>query len=87
MFGTMEWSHRFNALKNYKDAGGAVRVFLQAEDGVSEEAIIAVKNVDPSAGIKCFECGNKFSKKDPPRHNAQEGLLLLNVSLLSELIT
>ena len=66
MFGTMEWSHRFNALKNYKDAGGAVRVFLQAEDGVSEEAIIAVKNVDPSAGIKCFECGNKFSKKDPP---------------------
>lgn len=63
MFGAMQWAHSFNALKNYRDASGAVRVYLQAEESESENAVVAVKSVDPDVGIKCFECGNKYSKE------------------------
>lgn len=58
MFGTMEWSHCIRTFRDYRDATGPVRVYLQS----SSDEIVSVKSVDQKAGIKCFVPGNKYTK-------------------------
>lgn len=64
LWGNTTWEDSFEALANYKDASGMVRIFLQKSPKKSSDVeIVEIKNVSSTAGVKVFDTGHTYSRK------------------------